>query len=304
MTTPIDDAQVKSVLIAAAHTPMKEDGSLNLDVVPKQISLLRNRGVDGAIVCGTMGEGPLLSTAERMAIAEAWGQARKGLDFLMVNVGHNCLQEASLLARHAADSGADALAMYAPTYFKPHTVDALVTCCAVVAESAPNIPFYYYHAPHITGIRLKMTSFLLRAADVIPNLRGLKYSDSSLADYEACMSLDNGRFDIYFGVDEMVLGTLAFGSVKAIGCTYNFAAQHYRQMIDAFWTGDIQRARMLSSAISGLSQALEDVGDVAASKVCMSLFGVDCGPVRPPLQHPTPADTRRLTERLIELGFL
>ena len=304
MTTQSDIAQPQSVLIAAAHTPMKDDGRLNLRMVPKQAALLHSRGADGALVCGTIGEGPLLSTTERMTIVDAWVQVKEDLNFLMVNVGHNCLQEASLLARHAADSGVDAITMYPPSFFKPHNIDALITCCAAVAGSAPDIPFYYYHAPHITGVRLKMTSFLLRAADAIPNLRGLNFADSSLSDYEACVNLDNERFDVYFGIDEMILGTLAFGSVRAVGSTYNFAAQHYSRMMNAFWSGDVQHARALSSAISGLSQALEDVDDVAASKACMSFFGVDCGPVRPPLHDPTPADTQRLRKRLTELGFL
>ncbi len=303
-TAKSDMAQPRSVLIAAAHTPMMKDGGLNLKMVSKQVNLLHRSGTDGAVVCSPNGEGPLLSTKERMAVVEAWGEAKNGLKSLMVNVGHDCLPEARQLARHAADKGADAIVMHAPSFFKPHSIDALITCCAFVAEATPEIPFYYYHVPSITGVRLKTTSFLLRARDAIPNFRGLMYVDSSLADYEACLSLDSGCFDVYFGVGEMILGTLAFGGVQAVGSTYNFATQHYRRMMESFWSGDIKRARTLSSTISGLSQALDDVGDVAASKACMSFFGVDCGPVRPPLQNLTPADFRRLAERLTGLGFL
>ena len=65
-------------LIAAPHTPMNADGSLNPTIISAQAQLLQESGVSGAFICGTTGESLSLSVSERMAVMEAWEQAARG----------------------------------------------------------------------------------------------------------------------------------------------------------------------------------------------------------------------------------
>ncbi len=50
---------------------MHGDGALNLDQVDPIVDHLIGSGVQGLYVCGTTGEGPSLTTAEREAVAAA-----------------------------------------------------------------------------------------------------------------------------------------------------------------------------------------------------------------------------------------
>ncbi len=291
-------------LFAAPHTPMRENGDINLAAIPEQAALLRQEGVRGAFICGTTGEGPSLSAGERTAIAIAWRLALGDDQTLIVNVGHNSLAEASALATHAAEIGADAIALHPPSYFKPTRVEDLIDCCARVAHVVPALPVYYYHIPALTGVRLPMNRFLQQGQNYIPNLRGIKFSDANLAEYRACLTLSDGAFDILFGVDEMLLGALVMGGAGAVGSTYNYAAPLYHDMIAAFRRGDMAQARTQAARAIGLSQAILAADVVASGKACMALRGIHCGPVRPPLRNLTREDQAALERRLRALSII
>ncbi|MHC4743078.1 MAG: dihydrodipicolinate synthase family protein, partial [Planctomycetota bacterium] len=57
-------------LIAAPHTAMHADGSLNLDMIDKQARCLADNGVEAVFICGSTGEGISLSTPERVQVAQ------------------------------------------------------------------------------------------------------------------------------------------------------------------------------------------------------------------------------------------
>ena len=285
-------------LIAAPYTPMHEDGSLNLAMIEKQAALLIEQGVAGAFICGTTGEGPSLTINERIQLAERWAAHREDRLALVVHVGHNSLAEARALAAHAQKLGADAIAAFPPSFFKPNQVEDLVAYCAALTAAAPEVPFYYYHIPAMTGVRLPMAAFLQNGRDKIPTLRGLKFSDMNLVEYQQCLGLDDGAFNILFGVDEMLLGALAVGGAGAVGSTYNYAAALYLRMIEAYRAGDKNTAQTCTRHAVNLVEILLDFGLLAAGKALMALRGVECGPVRPPLRNLTGKQRTRLYDRV------
>lgn len=292
-------------LIAAPYTPMRPDGALNLQIVARQAEALLATRVAGAFICGTTGESHSLTTAERMQIAEAWSTAKKvGSLKLIIQVGHNCIEDAKALAAHAAGVKADAVAAMAPSYFKPASVEDLIAFCAPVAASAPTLPFYYYEIPILTGIHLSMPEFLKKAAHAIPNLAGLKFSSTDLMSLQECLQIEDGRFNVLFGCDEMLLAALALGVHGAVGSTYNYAAPLYHQILDAFHAGDMATARALQLKSVKLIEILSQYGMLAGGKALMGLVGAECGPVRPPLRALRTAQIASLRQRVSELGVL
>ena len=102
-------------LIAAAHTPMNDDFSVNYERISAQAEHLAKLGVRGAFVGGTTGECQSLTTGERQKLFGAWGGAARenGLTFV-AHVGHNSLPDAQALVQAASDSGADVISAMAP----------------------------------------------------------------------------------------------------------------------------------------------------------------------------------------------
>ncbi len=269
-------------LVAATFTPMHDDGSLNLDRVGPIVEHLIERQLAALYVCGSTGEGPLLTVEEREATAAAFVQAAAGRLPVVVQVGHSSVAEARRLAAHAQQIGADAVSAVAPYYFKPTSVDVLLSCLAEMTAGAPALPFYYYHIPAITGVALDPVELFNRAADRLPTLAGIKYTAPTLDEFQTLQSAAGGRYDVLHGRDEMLLAGLATGARGAVGSTYNFAAPLYHALIEAFDGGDVERARSLQATAVSMIRAILHHGQ-AGLKAAMGLFGPDCGPVRLPL---------------------
>jgi dihydrodipicolinate synthase/N-acetylneuraminate lyase len=198
-------------LIAAPFTAFHLDGTLHLEMIDRQAHSLAANGIVGAFVCGTTGEGLSLTTEERMQVAERWMAAAPASLRIIVHVGHHAIGDCQRLARHAAEIGAAAIGTLAPSFFKAACVSDLVDFCSGVASSAPELPFYYYHIPTMTGVSLPCVDFLTAAGGRIPNLAGLKFTFENLMDFLACVQLEGGRYDVIFGRDEILLAGLALG---------------------------------------------------------------------------------------------
>ena len=292
-------------LVAAPFTPCNADRSINLDVIPTYARFLRENGVSAAFVCGTTGEGLSLTIDERLAIAEKWVKSADRLLPVIVHVGHTCLEDARQLTAHAAKIGAAAVSALAPMFFKPRTTDELVDWCEAVASAAPSLPFYYYNIPSMTGVTLPVAEFLAKAAERIPTLVGVKYTYEDFPDYRACSQASDGRFDILFGRDELLLEGWQAGALGAVGSTYNYAAPIYRRLLAAHLAGDAATARALQDTAIKMIAICNGLGvtHLAASKALMAMLGVDCGPVRLPLVSPNAAQLATLRAQLSAIGF-
>lgn len=290
-------------LIAAPHTAFRADGELALDAIALQARLLAHNRVNGAFVCGTTGEGASLTGEERRRVVEAWAAAKPPALALIVHVGHSSVGEACALARHAQDSGADAIATIAPSFFRPATANDLVTWCAKVAAAAPRLPFYYYHMPGMTGVTIPAEDFLRAAEARIPTLAGVKFTHENLMDFSRASALGDGKHTMLFGRDEILLSALALGARGAVGSTYNFAAPLYHRIIAAFERGDLEAARRDQARAMEFIDVLGRHGGLAAGKSAMKLIGVDCGPVRTPLRPLTDRDEQSLRDELQRCGF-
>ncbi len=290
-------------LIAATYTPLTADNSVNLAQVGPMVEHLLARHVDGLFVNGSTGEGMSLTSAERKALASEYIAAAAGRLPVIIHVGHNSLAEAADLARHAASAGADAIAATCPSYYPIRSLDTLIDSMAQIAAAAPQSPFYYYHIPALTGVDLPMPQFLAEATERIPNLVGLKFTKPAVDEYQRCLEFDNGRFDILWGCDEVLLSALAVGGRGAVGSTYNIVAPLYRELLSAFLEGHLDQARRLQGRAVELIDAIARYPFHPAMKRILAWEGVDCGPARLPMPALTETEARKLREDLISLDF-
>lgn len=290
-------------LIAAPFTAFHADGSLKLALVEKQMASLLLSGVTGAFVCGTTGEGASLTTAERMLVADRWKDVASEKLPVIVHVGHTSIGDCRALAAHAQKIRVSGIGCVAPFYFKPSKVEDVVDFCAEVAAAAPDLPFYYYHIPSMTGVGIAAADFLRAATTRIPNLAGVKFTFENLIDYAECVRLEEGRYDILFGRDEMLLDALSLGARGAIGTTYNFAAPIYRRIIAAFEKGDLASAQIEQARANAMIFIFLRFGGLPAAKAMMRIIGVDCGPVRLPLRPLANEAQAQLRAELERIGF-
>ena len=293
-----------SSLVSAVHTPFRADGSLAPEVVATQAAFLAANGIRTVFVTGTTGECHSLTHDERRAMFDAWAEASPAHGMrVMAHVGGNVLEEARALARHAAARGLSAISALAPSYYRPATMDALVEWCAAIAAEAPDLPFYYYDIPSMTGVTLPIDRFLREAGARIPTLAVLKFTNLDLVSYRRSLDVAAGRYDLPWGTDEALLGALATGARGAVGSTYNWAPALYAGLMDAFARGDLAEAQQRQSTAVAMIDALSSVGFMGAAKALMTHLGVPVGPARAPLGNPSPSAIDALLQRLDALGF-
>ncbi len=291
-------------LIAAPHTPFHPDGTLNLDPIAKQAALFSRNGIDGVFACGTTGEGLHMTTAERKAVAERWAAVRGTLR-VIVHVGHSCQRDATLLAAHAKDIGASAVAALAPHFIKPTTPEELVEFFRPVAAACAPLPFLYYDIPTLTGVRASAARFLELADAAIPNVGGVKFTNIDVIGLQECVTAGGGKFEVFFGCDEMLLAAVAVGARRAVGSTYNYSSVLHRKVVAAYDTADRDLAARLQRESVRMVRILEKYGGpIVAGKEVMKLYGIDLGPPRPPLAPLTASQVAGLHAELKELGVL
>jgi N-acetylneuraminate lyase len=292
-----------SGLVAATFTPMRPDGSLNLSMAKPIVEHLIVSGVSGLYVCGSTGEGPLLTNDERKATAAAYVEATAGRLPVVVQVGHSSMFEARQLAAHAQEIGANATSAVAPYYFKPNSVGSLVDCLAEIAGGAPKLPFYYYHIPALSGVDVDAVELLRKVPAKIPNFAGIKYTAPTTDEFQTLLEMQDDHYCILFGRDEMLLSGLAVGAQGAVGSTYNFAAPLYNRVIAAYKRGDVEEARRWQSRAVAMVRILLRYRGHAGLKATMSLLGLDCGPNRLPVVTLKPEEVEKMRLELDTLGF-
>jgi N-acetylneuraminate lyase len=291
-------------LVAAPFTPMDEEGHLNLDPVAQYATHLINSGVTGAFVCGTTGEGLSLTTEERKTVLGKWVSCSNGTLKIIAHVGGNCLPQSIELAAHAQESGAWATGAFAPSFFKPGTAEELVSFLAPVAAAAPDLPFYYYHIPSLTGVNLPVVKLLSHAEKMIPNFAGVKFTHFDLYDMQQCIAYNHNRFEILHGYDEVLLAGLSLGIKAAVGSTYNYMPSVYLGIWEAYDRLDMHKARELQQfSVRIVKILIKYGGGVRAGKAFMKLSGIDCGPCRLPLTKFNDTELDKLKNELTEAGY-
>lgn len=290
-------------LIAAPHTPFNPDSSINYPVIDKIAEHLVSQGVNGVYICGTTGEGIHCSVTERKQIAERWVAASQGKLSITLHTGALSIVDSLELSRHAETLDIFATSVIGPCFFKPGSVDDLVEYCRIIAAAAPSKGFYYYHSG-MSGLNLDMEKFLITAADNIPNLSGMKFNSGDMYEFQRCLRVNNGQFDIPFGVDEFLPAGLACGAVGAVGSTYNYAAPLYHRLINSFNQGDHQDVAACMDKVIAIIRVLVEYGGVAAGKLAMKLHGIDVGDPRRPLRPMTAEQKKDALKKLQAADFI
>lgn len=276
-------------LIVAAATPLAAGGgALDEPAIWPMVRFLEERGADGVFACGTTGEGVLLSTEERMRAAVVFRAAVRGR--LIVHCGAQTTAETVILAAHAGEIAADAVAVIPPPYF-PLDADALTAHLLAAAEACAPLPFYIYAFAARSGYPVP-PEVVARVRDGARNLAGLKVSESPFPAVEPYLDLG---LPVLIGSEPLIPAALARGAQGAVSGLAAAFPEVVRGALDAPDTIAEARLRTLRSA-------MEAHPFIAAVKHVLRRRGVPINPdLRPPLRGLTDAESAALDSVLDEL---
>ena len=205
-------ADVLKGALAASVTPLKDVGAaLDEDGFGPVADFLASGGLDGLLALGTNGEGILLSVAERKRAAELFVEASAGRLQVAVHAGAQSTADTVALAAHAAEIGADAVAVIAPPYFALDEASQLEHFVAAAAACAP-LPFYVYEFAVTSGYAVP-PAVVERLRDRVPNLAGMKVSDRTWEQLESYLI---EGLDVFVGYEGLIAPALKVGAVGAV----------------------------------------------------------------------------------------
>lgn len=268
--------------LAAAVTPLRNGGTaLDEEAVGPLLAFLSARGLDGALVLGTTGEGILLSVEERRRVAELFVEGRPPGFAVAVHCGAQTTQDTERLAGHVAEGGADAVAVIPPPYFALDDT-ALLEHLTRAARACAPVPFYVYEFAAVSGYAVPV-GVVEWVREACPNLRGLKVSDRTLDRVEPYL-LEG--LDVFVGFEPLVLAALDRGAAGAV----SGLATAFPEVVAALVHDRSPEAHRI---VTGLRERLAGLPFHAAMKTILAFRGV---PVRPDVRGPLRPVT--VTERV------
>lgn len=287
-------------ILSALLTPFDSEGNVNYKVLSDLVEWQLTQGLSGFYILGSTGEGLLMSEDERRCVAEAVVRQVKGRVPVVVHVGSLTTRAACALAKHAAEIGADATSSIPPFYYSvgPEGVKQYYTEVAAAA----GLPFYVYNIPGTTGVNMAV-DIVRELIATVPKLRGMKYTGYDMYLLRKFIELDEGRFNVLSGADEVMISAQAMGTDGAIGTTENLLPRLFVDARTAFKSGHVKTAEELQAKINWTVSAFLSFPSLGAVKEIMRLLGFDLGNPRPPLLALTDAQRGRLREMLEEIGF-
>ncbi|MCA1491498.1 dihydrodipicolinate synthase family protein [Ensifer sp. NBAIM29] len=270
-------AKIFSGVIPALMTPCKEDRCPDFDALVRKGKELIGEGMSAVVYCGSMGDWPLLTDAQRMEGVERLVQAG-----VPVIVGTGAVNSASAVAHaaHAEKVGAEGLMVIPRVLSRGPSLAAQKAHFKAILSAAPNTPAVIYNSPYYGFATRADLFFALRAEH--PNLVGFKeFGGPADLRYAAehITSRDDG-VSLMIGVDTAVfhgyVNCGATGAITGIGNVLPKEVIHLCKLSEAAARGDVEarrRALELEQALAVLSSFDEGPDLVLYFKHMMVLKG-------------------------------
>jgi 4-hydroxy-tetrahydrodipicolinate synthase len=269
-------------IVTAMITPFDERGELELNEAARIARWLADRGNDGLVVAGSTGEGQTLDAGERAALWSAVKRAVGGRAAVIANAGTNDTRESVRAARRAESAGADAILAVVPYYNKP-TQRGMLEHFGAIAQ-ATRLPVIVYNIPGRTAANMQPET-LLELARRYENIAGVKESSGDLKQIGIILRERRPGFAVWSGDDHLFLPSLALGADGVVGVASHLCSLEYRDMVQAYRSGNVAQAARIHASLLPLIDALFATTSPIAIKWAMGQLGFATGRCRLPLDE-------------------
>lgn len=284
-------------VLTAVVTPFRRDGSLNVARFEELARHLVDNGSDGLVVCGTTGESPTLSDEEKLTLFAAAIDAVGDRATVIANTGTYSTAHSVHLTEQAHELGVDGFLVVTPYYNKPPARGIVEHVRAISAAS--DKPIVLYNIPARVVVNLEPETIVELAE--IPTVRAVKQANSDLD--QARRILAETDLDLYAGDDFLLYPFLELGASGGVLVYTHVVGSRVRQLVDAFRSGDAERARQLEQELAPAYELMRVQVNPTAIKAALNLLGYDVGGHRLPLVEPTDVELAQIRACLERLGL-
>jgi 4-hydroxy-tetrahydrodipicolinate synthase len=284
----------------ALVTPFTRTGDLDEKAVRRLGRRQLDAGIHFLVPCGTTGENPTLTLAERVRIVEILVDEANGQIPILAGAGGYDTREVIHLADQMRKAGATGLLSVTPYYNKP-TQEGLYQHFRAIADSTP-LPIIVYNVPGRTGCNVEVATFVRLAA--ISNIVGVKEASGNVAQMcEICRAVGSD-FIVLSGDDALTLPLMAIGGRGVISVASNEIPSEMVQMVEAAERGDFAAARAVHNRILPLMQINFIEANPVPLKAAMAAMGLIEETYRLPMVSPKRESKEKIVQVLKDLGLL
>lgn len=276
----------------ALVTPF-QDGNVNYPMLEQLLRRQMDAGIRSVVICGTTGEAPTLSDAEKLELFHR-AKAYTGGDCLIIaGTGCNCTSRAAELSVAAQKQGADALLIVSP-YYNKATSEGLIAHYMTIAHTV-SIPIIAYNVPGRTAVDIPVS--VCKGLAQIPNMVGIKEASGDISKVtRICRECPD--FYVWTGNDDLIVPSISVGAKGVVSVVSNLLPAQTQAMANAALSGDLATAATMQQALQGLIELLFCEPNPIPVKAAMKFLGYDCGAPRLPLTELTDVNKKRLTAAL------
>ncbi len=284
----------------ALITPFTAAGALDESALRRLVKRQVAAGIHFLVPCGTTGENPTLSAAERRRVVEIVVEECAGRVPVLAGAGGYDTHEVVALAREMAAAGANGLLSVTPYYNKP-TPDGLYAHYSAVAE-ATELPIILYNVPGRTACNIDPATLVRLAA--IPHVVGVKEASGNMM--QICQVCHDVRedFRVLSGDDAMTLPMMAIGARGVVSVISNEAPRPMVEMVEAAEEGRFADARRLHNRLLPLMLVNFVESNPIPVTAALAEMGLIAEAYRLPMVPPRPESRRKIVEALRDLGLL
>jgi len=191
----------------AITTQLKRDESLDLKATAKHFDVLIKSGVNGLIVCGSLGENQTLAPEEKLAVVQCAVETAQGRVPVLSGIAESSTATAIRYSRNVEKLGASGVMLMPPMSYKGDPRETLIYFHSVARGTGLPIMIYNNPISYANDITPRM------CADLAEETKFVAIKESS-GDPRRITELHNtvgGRFALFTGVDDLLLEASILG---------------------------------------------------------------------------------------------
>jgi 4-hydroxy-tetrahydrodipicolinate synthase len=283
----------------ALVTPFK-DGKIDEPSYRALIDWQISSGSHGLVPVGTTGESPTLTHEEHRRAIDICIDEARGRIPVIAGAGSNNTAEAIELARHAEQSGADAVLVVTPYYNKP-TQEGLYQHFKAVND-AIGIPILIYNIPPRSVVDMSVDT--MKRLSELANIVGVKDATGDVGRVSRQRHAMGPEFIQLSGEDMTALAAMAAGGHGCISVTANIAPAPCAELMEATFKDDWSHALKIQDRLTPLHAAIFAEPGVNGAKYALSLLGRARAETRLPLVPVSEATEALIRRAMVHAGLL
>ena len=253
-------------------TPFHDDGSLDLDAIPRLVDWQLAHGTHGISVGGSTGEPTSQTVAERIEVMRTTSEAINGRVPFLPGTGTALMAETLELTAEAQRLGATAALIVTPYYGRPQQ-DGLFNWYSRIASAFPDLPILVYNVPVRAAVDI-MPATVGRLRRAHENIVGIKETTRDFEHLSYVLNECGTDFIALSGIELLCYPMLCLGGRGHLSCVGNFAPDPVADLYEAFMSADHVRARELHYDLHPLVEAAFAETNPAPAKWVMKKLGL------------------------------